>query len=351
MKKIIFFFIFSLFDLFASQITEPKFFDDSILNQKYPNFIKFQEIKNYTPFNNSYIGSYWLESVKDIPEELESFSNIFNYLKFEKVQDKIYALGINSLGFWLIINENKKTKPYFIGIAQDKFIHIKISSIYRLIKDDKLQLECSIIKQTSLGSRPMISEEDFPKYKALKENLLLSIDINIIKQDSDGDGYNDIFENYIGLNPKSKDSDNDGINDDVDFNPLYKSIDNEYTNAFNKYINGGYIHKFDNSKTVTPIFVKEHQIQSDINPFKFDIYIIENTALKNIAPKTNRVLLFMKNKDRNNFNITDSEYRDIIKTNDNEFEITSAYENGSTSCRIKKEGNDWILNLISATVY
>lgn len=352
MRKVIFLVIFGLFDLFDSQITELKYSDKFILNQKYQNFLKFREIRDYTPFTNSYNGHYWSQNLKDVPEELKPYSHTFNYLKTEKVQNKIYALGINSLGFWLIINENNDTTPYFIGIAQDKFLHLKISSIYRLIKDNQLQLECSIIKQTGLGSRPVISDEDLPKYEALKDNLLISIDLDLIKKDSDGDGYNDLFENYIGLDPESKDSDNDGIDDNEDFNPLYRSIANDYTSAFNRYINGGYTHKFDNmARPIEPIFVKEHQADSDSNPFQFDIFMIGNSVLKNIDPKPKRVLIFEKNNERTNFNITSSDHKDIEKTNYNEFKITSAYENGSSSSKIVREGNDWILYLISATVY
>jgi hypothetical protein len=38
-------------------------------------------------------------------------------------------------------------------------------------------------------------------------------------KDSDGDGYNDIFEKCFGLNPDNKDTDGDGINDFEDLNP------------------------------------------------------------------------------------------------------------------------------------
>lgn len=353
MRKVIFLFIFCLINLFNSQIKELTYSDDFILTQKYGDFIKFEEIKKYTPFNNSYNGYYDDEYLRDVPFQIRKFVDYdFHYLKVENIDNKMYALAINSLGFWLMIHENNITQPYFIGIAQDRFIHIKLSSKIPIIKANKLQLECSIIKQIGLGSRPVISPEDLPSYKVLKDNLLLSIDLDLIKQDSDGDGYDDLFENYIGLNPKSKDSDNDGINDNEDFNPLYKSIDNEYTTAFNKSLNGGYLHKFDNMKTaIEPIFVKEHQIDSDPDPFKFDIYLIGNTVLKNIDSKTKRVLIFDKNTKRTNFHITNSDYKDIEKTNENEFKIISAYENGSSSSRIRKEGNDWILTLISATVY
>lgn len=353
MRKVIFLFILNSFSFFNSQIRELEFSDEFILNQKYGNFIKFEEIKKYTPFNNSYNGYYDDEYLRDVPFQIRKYNDYdYNYLKIENIDNKIYALAISPLGFWLMINEDNKTTPYFIGIAKDKYIHIKTSALYPFIKNNKLQLECSIIKQIRLGSRPVISPEDLPSYKALKDNLLLSIDLDLIRQDSDSDGYNDLFENYIGLNPKSRDSDNDGINDNEDFNPLYKSIENEYTTAFNKSLNGGYLHKFDNMKTaIESIFVKEHEVDSDSDPFKFDIYLIGNSVLKNIDSKTKRVLIFDKNTKKTNFHITSSDYKDIEKTNDNEFKIISAYENGSSSSRIRKEGNDWILTLISATVY
>lgn len=354
MRKLIVVIFLGLFNISNSQFRNLDVSDEFILNQKYEGFIKFKDIKDHTAFNSSYAGYYDDEYLREVPFQIRKYNDYdYHYLKVETAGDKIYGLAISPIGFWLMIHENNKTTPYFIGIAQDRSIHIKISSKVPMIKNNNtLQLECSIIKQTRLESRPSISSEDQAGYKALKDNLLLSIDLNLIKKDSDGDGYNDLFENYIGLNLKSKDSDNDGIKDNEDFNPLYKSIDNEYTAAFNKFMNGGYIHKFENMKTVIePIFVKEHQVDSDSDPFKFEIYKIENGVLKNIDPKTKRVLIFEKNNERTNFNITNSSYKNIQKTNDNELEITSSYENGSSSFKISKEGSDWILNLISATVY
>ncbi|MCD9855901.1 hypothetical protein LUD75_14340 [Epilithonimonas sp. JDS] len=351
MRNLVVFIFLILFNFSNSQFRNLDVSNDSILNQKYESFIKFKEIKDHSLFNNSYAGFYNDQYLREVPFQLRKYNN-YNYLKIETAANNIYGLAISPIGFWLMIHENNKTIPYFIGIAQDQFIHIKIPSKVPMIKNDKLQLECSIIMQTRLGSRPVISNEDLPAYKVLKDNLLLSIDLDLIKKDSDGDGYNDLFEKYIGLNPKSKDSDNDGINDNEDFNPLYKSINNEYTTAFNKTINGGYIHKFENAKTVIePIFVKEFQVDPDSDPFKFDIYTVENNVLKNIDPKTKRILIFNRNYEKTNFNITHSTYKDIKKTNDNEFKIISAFESGSSSSNISKEGNDWILHLISAAVY
>ena len=53
------------------------------------------------------------------------------------------------------------------------------------------------------------------------------LDIAEVERDSDGDGWTDIEERQLGMNPKQTDSDRDGLGDDVDVSPLYAAPANE----------------------------------------------------------------------------------------------------------------------------
>ena len=63
----------------------------------------------------------------------------------------------------------------------------------------------------------------------IKDDVEFSIPLAEIKKDSDQDGYNDLFEQFIGLNPTQKDSDDDGLNDFEDANPRYASVSSKFS--------------------------------------------------------------------------------------------------------------------------
>lgn len=319
---------------------------DFVLNQKYESHIKLSSLKNYTAFDNSHENFSYDHFRIDFPSEYISADfNSFTYLKAEKHGEKSYILAASNLGFWLFTFENGITKPYFLGLAKDKFIHLKLSSKLPMIKDNTLQLECAIVRQTRALTRPVISNEDLPSYEALKDGLLLKIKLNDILKDSDNDGYNDLLENYVGLNPHSKDSDNDGIDDFTDSNPLYPSIENELTIPLNIYLNGGYTIVFHESEKMEPVVFKEKI--TEINPFNFEIFRITNESLKYVNPKNKKVLLFMENENqRVNFDIDNYSNCDVIKKGLDDYEIYSSFSNGASRFNLKKVNNIWYNKLI-----
>jgi hypothetical protein len=63
-----------------------------------------------------------------------------------------------------------------------------------------------------------------PRTQALSELPLpppLEVEVDAITRDTDGDGWSDIEERQLGLNPAERDSDGDGLPDDVDVTPLH----------------------------------------------------------------------------------------------------------------------------------
>jgi outer membrane protein assembly factor BamB len=62
-----------------------------------------------------------------------------------------------------------------------------------------------------------------PKQLGKPENFLQYINDPKFRADTDGDGWTDLLEQRLGMDPKNKDTDHDGIEDAVDKNPLTKS--------------------------------------------------------------------------------------------------------------------------------
>lgn len=317
---------------------------DSILDLRYDKHLQIKKISNPTKFDENYQGYYKEEVFPDFPNEM--MGQDFNYLQFQKVGKITYALAKNSFGFWLIEQNKNSEKPYFLGIAKDRFLHIKLSKKYDLIKNGFVQLEASIIRKIYPESAPYGE----PIYEALKDNLLIKLDLREVKNDSDQDGYNDLFEQFAGLNPNSKDSDGDGINDFDDKNPLYKSIDNEYTKPFNIFLNGGYTDIISFKGQDQKIFRKEKEV--DTNPYEFKVFFVENNNLKNISPKSYKTFIFSEDdKNSNNIELRKVDFYNInIIENSNKFRIFNSFTNGSSSFEIYNSEEGWIVILTGAIV-
>ena len=56
-------------------------------------------------------------------------------------------------------------------------------------------------------------------YELVKDGLLLTIDMETLRKDSDGDGLTDIEEARFVTDPFNSDTDGDGIADGLDLNP------------------------------------------------------------------------------------------------------------------------------------
>lgn len=303
-----------------------------ILEVNYPN-LQFEEIKNPTKFNSDYIG--YTYSFPDVKELLSP--NDFQYLRKFKYQNIDYYLAQNDFGYWLIEYINKVEKPYFLGIATDKYIRIKNSEKFPLIANGKLQVECAFIRLNEQEIQLFSGAE----YEAVKDNLLLKINLQTIKKDNDNDGFNDLFENYIGLNPNSKDSDDDGINDFEDPNPLYKSAESDFTSLYE--ILSSEIDYYDQTISKVEIDKERKNKKGEINskPFVFSVYFSDCPYFKSIDPVSKKTLILdEKYLKKDNFSVGNrfnySDFSLFKKLNNNKFEIRKYHHSGSATFQYKK---------------
>lgn len=150
----------------------------------------------------------------------------FNYVAEQTVGNTQYALAKNKYGLWLVEKaQNQKAKPYFLGLTHNVYTEINND----FIDGKNILLHGQILSVERFSRFPIV-----PKYTLVKGNLDFKININDIKKDSDNDGFNDLFEDFIGLNPKSKDTDNDGMDDFSDSNPRFASQDSKFTKMYEK---------------------------------------------------------------------------------------------------------------------
>lgn len=138
-----------------------------------------------------------------------------------------------------ISKDNGKTwKNYFTGLIVNNNYFFTRNSQYPLWKDqDHLQIETDIRRMIKSAVLPDMQ----PVYETVKSNALITLDLNEITKDSDGDGINDIEEiKMLFTNPYSKDTDEDGINDSEDKNPRYRNPDNDFSKLWEGILYGYY---------------------------------------------------------------------------------------------------------------
>lgn len=212
-----------------------KFTVQQILKDK-PSYLQMESLPNYRDFkkdsteyndlNPEYVERR-VKLIKDGDLFNEKFGDFSLYVATQQIGNTFYTLAENSLGYWLLKIENGKRSAYFLGMSRDQYYFNRIQQ-RPVIDGEYVQAE------GSLGNRIESEKSRIKKgFSALEDGKLFRIKLKDIEQDSDQDGYNDIFEKSFGLNPYNKDTDGDGINDSDDMNPMYTSENNKWSEFYN----------------------------------------------------------------------------------------------------------------------
>ena len=171
--------------------------------------------KEIAYFDSDGYRSKFQEWIKALPE--------FSYLSI----NENFALAKNKYGLWIVENVQNQYKPYFLGITQNFYLNDFYNKDQHFIKDNQFVANGTIVNVQRLSRVPML-----PKYDVIKDGIEFSIHLDEIRKDTDGDGYNDLFEAFVGLNPNAKDTDGDGIDDFEDSNPKFKSETSKFTEMY-----------------------------------------------------------------------------------------------------------------------
>ncbi|WP_294297654.1 hypothetical protein [uncultured Chryseobacterium sp.] len=240
-----------------------------------PKHIKYKENKSNVSYEQDQMSDEYSAMPPDqkMPEHNNPFTafqtyfkNRFRYIRFQKVGKSLYAVAVNQFGNWLLEIKGDKPKAYYIGFSKN-------TNINHIQKDEFIKNNILFLDGSFIGIKKGIR---FDESTAVKDFLTFEINLDDIKKDSDGDGYNDLFENLIFLNPNSRDTDGDGISDFEDLNPLHASEKNRFTELFENIIepeSSGDYHA-----------TRDH--------YSFEIYESDCVFFQKIHPGSTRVLIF-----------------------------------------------------------
>lgn len=216
-----------------------------------------------------------------------------------------------------------------------------------LIKNDSIiEIEVAEVKQ--------ISQEVLPSHPAefglTKDNLLLQININRLKQDSDKDGLTDIVEDKLFTNPLSKDTDKDGIDDLKDTNPRYKNKKDKYAALYRHLINSDFRASLIIPFNEVPVTLKkEHKYFTPTY-----IVITDDARIQQVSLTDEKVVILntleWKLYYKKHLSIPKRLYVSSLKTEkgkQNQYTVTIDEHGFGVTYQITKKKDCWILTMIA----
>lgn len=236
---------------------------DSAEVKSYKNkFFEFKEIEDFTPydeqkeFHTPYRDSLWEVGQERVKRYMDTAADprhvnfdIFYHepqyigkidreqiLKYERKDnvDAFVYLG-SEFQIWIAYSTDKgKTwSYYYTGVVQERPLYVKWYSKYPLINSNgDMQIEACLMRK---ASDPELY--GYVRYELVQDGLLLTIDLETLAKDSDGDGLTDIMETRLRTDLNNPDTDGDGITDNLDMNPRFNLPRTEKTLIYEAVLN------------------------------------------------------------------------------------------------------------------
>ena len=344
-----------------------------VFSNYYDDFFKFVEVSNYTPYNDTLYFTPYQDSIFHLDlEYLWSDSLIVEYvgkidksfiLKQEKkgnVEAYIYYDGeyenlfFGESGIWVGYSEDKGEtwSYYYTGIVQKQPLFIKWYSSYPLINEQgDLQIEACLLRQTSPFSHPVPTQS----YQLAKDGLLLTLDLETLRKDSDGDGLTDIVEAKFRTDPKNADTDGDGIPDNLDLNPRFASQRTDKSVIYEAVLNEVQIPFWgeEEEETILPIDAtpETHYV---VDTTETIMIVTDDPALQNIQPKSYRVIILTKEEYESNpryfeNDLNDMSFTPLFKVDGKKDTYLFSYDFNTwgASYWVKKTDKGWIIVMTS----
>ena len=290
---------------------------EEIVSNYYDDFFKFVEVDDYTPYNDTLYFTPYQDSVFHSPTFFEDYPKIDYYasinkhsiLKQEKKGNKeafIYQsaefenMFFGENGIWVAYSgDNGETwSYYYTGIVQKQPLFVKWYSSCPLINEKgDLQIEACLLRQGSNFIHPGPG----PSYQLVKDGLLLTLDLETLRKDSDGDGLTDIVEAKFRADPTKADTDGDGIPDNLDLNPRFASNRTDKSAIFEAILDDDVLINSWSSEeegTILPID-KTTETHYVVDTTKTVMIVTDEPGLQNIQPKSRRVIILTKEEYEN----------------------------------------------------
>ncbi len=344
-----------------------------VFSNYYDDFFKFVEVNEYTPYNDTLYFTPYQDSVFHLGFEYWwSDSLIVEYvgkidktfiLKQEKkgnVEAFVYKDGefenryFGEFGIWIAYSEdNGETwSYYYTGIVQKQPLYVKWYSSYPLINEQgDLQIEACLLRQTS----PFTHPGPGPSYQLVKDGLLLTLDLETLRKDSDGDGLTDIVEAKFRTDPKNADTDGDGIPDNLDLNPRFASQRTDKSVIYEAVLNEVQIPFWgeEEGETILPIDAtpETHYV---VDTTETIMIVTDDPSLQNIQPKSYRVIILTKEEYKSNpkyfeNDLNDMSFTPLFKVDGKKDTYLFSYDFNTwgASYWVKKTDKGWIIVMTS----
>lgn len=255
------------------------------------------------------------------------------------------------LGYWVgISNDNGLTwQRYYTGIGDCRPYYIKYKPQISLIKNDSIiEIEAAEVKQISQEALPSSPAE----YGLTKDNLLIQININALKKDSDNDGLTDLVEEKLFTNPFSKDTDKDGIDDFKDTNPRYKNKKDKYAALYRHLINASGT-GFADSMTIPFNEIPNPLKEKRQYPIPTYIIVTDDTHIQHVSATDERIIILNTLEwnlyDKKHLSTPKNLYVSSLKpakAKQNQYTVTIDEHGFGVTYQITERKGFWILKMI-----
>ncbi len=320
-------------------------------------FFALENIAAYTPFQEGEKHQrYYYESLKprfDTCPELAAKIDKRQIVRYEKI-GSVEAIVYKSYEYFLAHepsiyvayseDQGQSWTFYYTGITHCQPLCFKPQSKMPLFnKQGDLQLEACLLRQIS-----PLSLGHAPDYELVKDGLLLTIDFETLRRDSDGDGLTDIVEARYMTDPFNSDTDGDGVTDGLDLNPRMSVPRSDKTVVYEYLIQSRF------TDTI-PLDVPE---LCYANEKTRTVRIVTDCPdLQSVQPRTMRVIVFSKEEFENSskyFVPMDSYHLSpMFKVDDEKdsYLVFVSVRSGFWDCLVKKIDTGWKIDVVSGGIF
>ena len=343
-----------------------------VFSNYYDDFFKFVEVSDYAPYNDTlYFTPYqdsvfrldweywWSDSLRQFVGKIdksfilkqEKKGNVEAFIYYDREYENFY---FGESGIWVAYSDdNGETwSYYYTGIVQKQPLFVKWYSSYPLINEEgDLQIEACLLRQTSPFSHPVPTQT----YQLAKDGLLLTLDLETLRKDSDGDGLTDIVEAKFRTDPKNADTDGDGIPDNLDLNPRFASQRTDKSVIYEAVLNEVQIPFWgeEEEETTLPINATP-ETHYAVDTTETILIVTDDPALQNILPTSYRVIILTAEEFESNpryfkNDLNKMYFTPLFKVDGKKdtYLFTYSFNTWGASYWVKKTNKGWVIVMTS----
>lgn len=320
-------------------------------------FFALEEITEYTPFQEGEDHQrYYYESLNskfDACPELAAKIDKRQVVRYEK-RGSVEAIVYKSYEYFMALEpsiyvaysegQGQSWTFYYTGITHCQPLCFKPQSKMPLFNNKgDLQLEACLLRQISPLCMGYVSD-----YELVKDGLLLTIDMETLRKDSDGDGLTDIVESRFMTSPFNSDTDGDGIADGLDMNPRMSVPRSDKTVVYEHLIQLCFA---DTIPLTVPELCYANEKTRTVR------IVTDCPDLQAVQPRTMRVIVLSEEEYENSSKyfvpMDRCHLTPMFKVDDEEdsYLVFFSVHTGTWDCLVKKIDKGWKMKVISSGIF